>query len=129
MNFDHMEVCFITKLEVEEKTDNTWLVTQPFIVTIDGQKLEVPAGFETDFASVPRLPFTYWLFGNIAHRPAVVHDWLYNAGGTDEQREYADNVLYHAMLADGVAKLRAKMVFQAVRSFGGSHWKPGVKNG
>ena len=33
-------------------------------------------GFETDFASVPRLPFAFLLFGDRVHAAAVVHDWL-----------------------------------------------------
>lgn len=36
----------------------------------------VDAGFETDFASVPRAPLTYWLAGDTAHASAVVHDYL-----------------------------------------------------
>lgn len=38
--------------------------------------LIVPAGFETDFSSVPRMPFAYWLAGDTAHASAVVHDYL-----------------------------------------------------
>ena len=36
----------------------------------------VPSGFVTDMASVPRLPFAYWLMGDTAHASAVVHDYL-----------------------------------------------------
>ena len=45
------------------------------VVIKDNTKLEtitIPAGFKTDLASVPRLPFAYWLTGGTANRPAVL---------------------------------------------------------
>lgn len=33
--------------------------------------------FETDFASVPRIPFIYDAWGDRAHREAVIHDYLF----------------------------------------------------
>jgi hypothetical protein len=37
----------------------------------------IPIGFQTDYASVPRVPIAFWLWGDRAHRPAVLHDYLY----------------------------------------------------
>lgn len=37
----------------------------------------VPKGFQTDLASVPRLPIVYGIWGDRAHREAVLHDYLY----------------------------------------------------
>lgn len=37
----------------------------------------VPIGFQTDLASVPRLPIVFLMWGDRAHRPAVLHDYLY----------------------------------------------------
>lgn len=34
-------------------------------------------GFQTDFASVPRIPIVYSFWGDRAHREAVLHDYLY----------------------------------------------------
>ena len=39
--------------------------------------ITVPKGFDTDFASVPRLPFMFWLLGDRADYAAVLHDWIY----------------------------------------------------
>lgn len=117
-----MEVCFITPLELEELDDNDWFLLSDFVVTIDGKELVIPQGFKTDFATVPRVPIAYWLFGNVTHKPPVIHDWLYTQGGDDAARKYADEVLYHAMLADGVNTLKAKCIYSAVRMFGKSHW-------
>ena len=41
--------------------------------------ITVPTGFLTDFASVPRMPFVFLLFGDVAHEAAVIHDYLYKA--------------------------------------------------
>lgn len=38
---------------------------------------EVLEGFECDFASVPRIPIVYSLWGNRAHREGVLHDWAF----------------------------------------------------
>jgi len=40
----------------------------------------VPKGFETDLASVPRLPIVYLIWGDRAHREAVLHDYCYRVG-------------------------------------------------
>lgn len=37
----------------------------------------VPVGFQTDLASVPRVPVVFLMWGDRAHRPAVLHDYLY----------------------------------------------------
>lgn len=52
-------------------------LVQPLLFEDDEFKIEVQAGFYTDYASVPRLPIIYWLYGNRAHRGAVVHDYGY----------------------------------------------------
>ena len=39
--------------------------------------IEVKKGFQTDLASVPRVPIVYELWGNSAHREAVLHDFVY----------------------------------------------------
>jgi len=88
----------------------------------NGSYVCIPAGFETDYASVPRLlwnilpptgPWTY---------PSVLHDWLYANAGIDwYDREEADNAFLEAMLAVGVGKLRAYVMWAGVRLGG---WKP-----
>jgi hypothetical protein len=71
---------FLTELDAGLKvnSDTVWLIDKPLIYEsgIVGL-IEVPAGFETDFASVPRVPLFYTLFGDRAHREAVLHDYLF----------------------------------------------------
>jgi hypothetical protein len=71
---------FLTELEVELINDDTiWRLKQPLMYYSDLLEctLVVPAGFETDFASVPRVPVAYYLFGSRAHRESVIHDYLF----------------------------------------------------
>lgn len=122
-----MHVTFDSPLDVTEIDDNVWRLNLPFLASVTddaGQlrQLDIPAGFVTDFASVPRLPVTYFLAGNTAHKPAVLHDYLYSLGGDDAAREYADNVLRAGMEANGDPWWRRWMVYRAVRLFGASHW-------
>jgi len=71
---------FLTELEVELVNDDTvWRLKHPLMYWSDllNYTVVVPAGFETDFASVPRVPVAYTLFGDRAHRESVIHDYLF----------------------------------------------------
>lgn len=90
------------------------------------ERITVPAGFETDFASVP---WGLWnLFpplGSYA-RPAIIHDALYQWGGQVPGRCYtrkqADGVFLEAMQVVGVSAWRRGVMYRAVRLGGGSGW-------
>lgn len=43
----------------------------------DGRRIVVPEHIFTDLASVLRLPLIYLIWGNRAHREAVLHDYCY----------------------------------------------------
>jgi len=70
---------FITDLILKDLTDNIIELVTPLIYQSDLLKCEivVPVGFQSDEASVPRLPIIYTLYGNKAHREGVLHDFLY----------------------------------------------------
>ena len=70
---------FITDLEVTCINDGAWVLNSPLRYASDllNDLVDVPVGFETDFASVPRVPIAFTLFGDRAHREAVLHDYLY----------------------------------------------------
>jgi len=95
--------------------------TQSELTYLDqhGRAWTVPAGYVTDFASVPRLPLAYWWTGDTAHMSAVLHDYLctdwYPEGIT--WREAAD-LFREAMEAEGVPAWRRWMMYWAVRIFG-----------
>ena len=76
----------------------------------------VDAGFETDFASVPRMPLTYWIAGDTAHASAVVHDYLcrqlYPVRSITWQQ--AADVFLEAMKDEGVPLWRRTLMYWAV---------------
>ncbi len=91
-----------------------WRVIEPLTYYSDGfGMVVVDDGFETDLASVPRWAY-YGLFGNVAHKAAVVHDWLIAEG---HPREAADKEFLAAMRASGVPAWRRWPMYWAVRAF------------
>ena len=87
--------------------------------------ITVPAGFQTDLATVPR--FLWWLFP--PHDPhcaaaAVLHDYLYSwrsPEGEAFDRATADGILLEAMRILGVPEWRAIAMFIAVRMYSETH--------
>jgi len=51
--------------------------------TKDGWRITVPAGFVTDFASIPRLLYVLIPPRGRYNRPAIVHDFLYHYAPID----------------------------------------------
>lgn len=87
-----------------------------------GLTFTAPAGFTTDFCSVPRVPLAYDMLGNRARKSGTIHDWLYSAHVVT--REEADQVLHEMLVLDGVSECEAEQFYLAVRMFGASHWYP-----
>lgn len=84
---------------------------------VGGETITVPMGAETDGASIPRAawdilpPFgAYWL-------AAVCHDWLYR--GTQRSRSECDLILWEGMVALGVPRETARVIYNAVDQAGG----------
>jgi hypothetical protein len=81
----------------------------------------VPRGFVTDFASVPRMLWSFGLSPNGRFsKAAVVHDYLYWAQGCT--REQADNLMMIAMKESGVGGVHAKLLHWGVRLGGKAAW-------
>lgn len=103
---------------------NLWQLTQPLAYQSDllGKTVTVPAGFQTDFASVPRMLGVYDFAGGKCNRAATLHDYAYTVQFVD--RETADKLLREAILASGYDAFTADAFYEAVRVGGASHWKP-----
>jgi len=120
-------------------------LTSPLLFVWDDKKcvVSVPAGFVTDFASIPR-GFRNVLSINGSHRlAAVVHDYLYAKSGkvlakanvyadgavidapapfdVCYSRKDADKVFKVLMRLEGVSGFVAGTMYRAVRLFGGLH--------
>lgn len=95
---------FLTELEATLKDDDKiWILDSPLIYESDILgRIEVPVGFETDFASVPRIPIIYELWGDKAHREAVIHDYLYRKDAVPPATfDQANDVFREAMIVRG----------------------------
>lgn len=112
---------FLTDLVVKDVDDDFWELTAELIYDSDiVGKITVPAGFNTDFASVPRVPLAYWLVGGTADKAAVIHDYLYQMLSCT--RKQADDVLLEAMGVCGVAAWRRRLIYAGVRIGGWYTW-------
>lgn len=102
--------------------DGQWVLVEPLVYQSDvaGRVITVPAGFQTDLASVPRLPVVYLLAGDCAREAAVVHDYLYCTHIVE--RATADAILREASAVTGVPAWRAALMYAGVRLGGASHW-------
>lgn len=76
-----------------------WVLTRPLLWE-GKRKIEVPAGFVTDLASIPAPLRGLLNVNGKSRRAAVLHDWLYCSQlGT---RAEADATLREALQAEGV---------------------------
>ena len=89
--------------------------------------LEIPAGFESDGASVPRFFWrTVFPPGDpAALMPAFVHDYVYRTHPDGWTRDEADRAFKLLLLDSGVPSARANLAYWGVRMFGASAWKAG----
>ena len=87
-------------------------------------KLVVPAGYCTDFASVPRLPVVYWWTGGRAVLPSIIHDHCYDCRTKEMSRRTADRVFLEAMKArrDPKRAVTRWAMYQGVRLGGWRAW-------
>jgi len=93
-------------------------------VSKDGERFEVPAGFVTDYASIPSI---FWNIPGFdpygpAKFPAVLHDWLYSLRGGEphgKRRAQCDALFLEAMQSVGVGWLHRRIIWAAVRLCGG----------
>lgn len=88
-----------------------------FTTDEQGFDIEVPAGFRTDFASVPRWLWAIFPPTGEWSAVSVLHDWLYRR--TTCSRFLADAIFREGMAAVGVPAWRRVAAYYAVRVFGG----------
>jgi hypothetical protein len=121
---------FLTRCVLEladDQDDGQFILAAPLVYRSDvaARVIVVPAGFQTDLASVPRLPLVFLLAGDCAREAAIVHDYLYSTHLID--RKTADAVLREASACTGVSALRRWLMWAGVRIGGASHWGPDVE--
>lgn len=113
---------FLTPLALEYLDGRRWRLLLGFVYETDLGKLgaiRIPAGFETDFASVPR--FFWRLFPPTGRygKATVIHDYLYRCC-PDVPRAICDQVFLEGMTVLGVNWFTRYAMYRAVRMFGGA---------
>lgn len=90
----------------------------------------VPAGFCTDFASIPRFAWAYMDPEDpVILMPSVIHDYLYTVSGLRPdclvaltRQQVDDQLAFESMALCGARWDQQHVVYAAVRAGGGSHW-------
>jgi hypothetical protein len=103
---------------------NLWKVYKEFDYHVgsypSNEVIKVPAGFITNFASVPR-----WLWPVISPiddhgKAAVVHDYCYEVRYASKKR--CDDIFHEALLVLGVSEYKAALMYWSVRWLAWWHW-------
>lgn len=101
-----------------------WAIGAPLVFSGSQGTITVPTGFVTDLASIPHIidwiPFLDRT--GASRRPGALHDWLY-AGMRSKGKDWCDNLLREALMAEGLSALEASVYYKAVHLFGGSAWE------
>jgi len=114
---------------MEKLLGGEWRLIKPVVYTTSaGHRIEVPAGFLTDLASVP------WGLWNVFppagdYTPAaIIHDYLYERQGKVHEgpaysRAECDSIFLEAMQDMGISWLRRNLMWLAVRVGGRHAWE------
>ncbi len=118
---------FLSDLVIAEVDDKVFRLTEPleYRSAYIGKKIVVPRGFETDFASVPRIPMVYSIWGDRAHREAVIHDYLYRKDSEPMVPFHTANRIFLDAMCDRGKPFYVRWpMYLAVQAFGrGSYHK------
>lgn len=119
--------CYMNTLVVAPATSSMrrWRLVRNFVVRIrigvrktgevKVQSLTIPKGFETDFASVPRIFHSIFPPTGRYGVAALVHDYL--CVEKPVTRREADAIFYDLMKRHGVKLWKAKVLYAAVRLY------------
>lgn len=130
---------FTTELVVQSIDERKWKVMQRFNYNIDAvdsaNAVEVPVGFVTDFASIPRILWVLLPPWGKYGKAAVIHDYMYtehkhsvfSVEGVESfvqiDRKQADDIFLQSMEVLGVNVITRYAMYAAVRTFGLRPWK------
>lgn len=133
-----MTARFLNNLVAEAKRPDTWRLVQPLRYVTEATDdpgdlpsdlvgdisddhdvseivIQVPAGYDSDMASIPRI-FRPLIPGvGLTRWAAVIHDVLYDHRA---DRKLSDNIFYEALKVSGVGWLKRQAMYWGVRSGG-----------
>jgi hypothetical protein len=114
-----MYIFYKTMPHLEGNCDNDWLhLIEDWCFYIDDKPVWIPAGYEYDGASIPRI---FWSIIGSPFEPrlqaaALAHDWIYLTH--IYSRALADEVIYQLTIRSKVNTVKAHIIWAAVRSCG-----------
>jgi hypothetical protein len=121
-----MNTCHFNNPAIKRVRRGQWRLQDDLIFSylVNGcwQRIIVPAGFESNLASVPW--WMWWIFPPVDDYffSVILHDYLYT-GATSLTRGTADAFMREAMIPDGVSPFRRRVMYYGVRLFGACWWK------
>lgn len=115
----------VVRIDADAERGDVYTLVRP----VRRYGLDIPAGFQSDGASVPRF---FWRVvfppGDVhALGAAFLHDFIYRTHPVGWTREAADKLFLDTLIEDGVPKRRAFLAYIGVRLFGASAWREGGK--
>ena len=123
-----VEVRYVSEPALRYCGNGCWRLERDWTVEIsaggDSEMITVPAGFKTDFATIPA---AFWCFVGLpddeTHRnAALLHDYLYTVGGDTEERRGADWIYYKTIRRAGRTRFKAAAEYVALRLCGWRHF-------
>lgn len=112
---------FTTPADLRMLGNYRWQLLAPFEYHVGAfpspRVITVPVGTVTDLASVPRLLWSIFPPHGKWAKAAIIHDYLYSKRLVP--RKEADRIFLEAMEVLGVPRLQSRLIYRAVRVFGG----------
>ena len=111
--------------------EEAWRLEEEYVHDRGHYHVHVPAGFEFDLASIPRLFWRLCAPFELSIVAPLMHDLAYQTGGrvpaVHPERAFtraeADRAFLLDMIAEGVPVVRAVPAYLAVRAFGRRAWR------
>jgi len=118
----------IHDVEILEKSplfpyDNyDYMITEEAIYTIDKKRMEIPAFFRTDFASIPQaLWFIEAPYKSSFVYPAIWHDYMYLCSNNLSRKDI-DDIFFSLLRYEQNSLFTSLKMYLAVRLFGSSYF-------
>jgi len=107
---------------IQKAEGDTWQTLYPSWFYAGGVCVLIPAGYKTDFASIPWWT-PNWLIpvGGLSAMPAIAHDYLYESGIVS--RRAADDTFLRLLKQAGVQLWQRNLMYNYVRALGWVRYK------
>jgi hypothetical protein len=107
-----------SEMIVKAGAPGRWVLARDLFWThpVSGTVVRIPAGFETDLASIPRVLRAVFSVNGAHRKAAVLHDYLYSRGLCSRKR--ADRLFKLAMKETAVPWWKRNLMFAGVRMGG-----------